>query len=203
MVSLYRPGDGVLHRMAAGPKLLLLVVLVLAVSLLPSAWWTAAVAATAAVLVYAAAGLGDGMLGMRVLGRQVVALRWLIVITFAAQLVFLGLEDAVANTARVTAAILLAALLSLTTRVGDLLDALQRGLRPLAAVRVDPERVAVLLTVTVGTVPVLARLARDVRETQRARGARAGIRTFAVPFLIVSLKHADQLGEALAARGVR
>jgi biotin transport system permease protein len=203
MLSLYRPGDGVLHRMPAGPKLVLLLVLVLAVSLLPSHWWAAAVAAGVVVLVYACAGLRDGMLGMRELARQTLALRWLIVVTLALQLVFLGPEAAVANTTRVTAAVLLAGLLSLTTRVTDLLDAVERGLRPLDRLRFDAERAAVLLTVTITTVPVLARLAGDVREAQRARGVRPGVRFFAVPFLILSLKHADQLGEALSARGVR
>ena len=203
MLSLYRPGCGILHRMPAGPKLILLLVLVLAVSLLPSQWWAAGVALGATVVVYATAGLGDGMLGMRVLARQAVALRWLIVITLAAQLVFLGPEQAVANTARVTAAVLLAGLLALTTRVTDLLDAVERGLRPLDRVGFDSERAAVLLTVTLTTVPVLARLAGEVREAQRARGVRPRIRFFAVPFLILSLKHADQLGEALSARGVR
>jgi biotin transport system permease protein len=203
MLSLFRPGDGLLHRMPAGPKLVLLLVLVLAVSLLPSHWWAAAVAAGVVVLVYACAGLRDGMLGMRELARQTLALRWLIVVTLALQLVFLGPEAAVANTTRVTAAVLLAGLLSLTTRVTDLLDAVERGLRPLDRLRFDAERAAVLLTVTITTVPVLARLAGDVREAQRARGVRPGVRFFAVPFLILSLKHADQLGEALSARGVR
>ncbi|MEN0083719.1 MAG: CbiQ family ECF transporter T component [Leifsonia sp.] len=203
MLSLYRPGDGTLHRMPAGPKLLLLLALVLAVSLLPSWWWSAAVAAGVVVVVYACAGLGDGLLGMRELARQTVALRWLIVITLGLQLIFLGPEAAVANTARVTAAVLLAGLVSLTTRLTDLLDAVERGLRPLDRLGFDSERAAVLLTVTLTTVPVVARLAGDVREAQRARGARPGLRFFAVPFLILSLKHADQLGEALAARGVR
>ena len=203
MLSLYRPGDGILHRMAAGPKLLLVLALVLAVSLLPSRWWAAAVAAGVVVVVYACAGLHDGWLGMRELARQTLALRWLIVVTLALQLVFLGPEAAVANTTRVTAAVLLAGLLSLTTRVTDLLDAVERGLRPLDRLRFDSERAAVLLTVTITTVPVLARLAGDVREAQRARGVRPGVRFFAVPFLILSLKHADQLGEALSARGVR
>lgn len=203
MLSLYRPGSGILHRMPAGPKLLLVLVLVLAVSLLPSRWWAAGVAAGVVVVVYAAAGLGDGMLGMRELARQTVALRWLIVVTLVAQLVFLGPEAAVSNTARVTAAVLLADLLVLTTRVTELLDAVERGLRPLERIGLDSERAAVLLTVTLTTVPVVARLAGDVREAQRARGVRPGVRFFAVPFLILSLKHADQLGEALAARGVR
>lgn len=203
MLSLYRPGDGLLHRMPAGPKLLLILAAVLAVSVLPSQWWGAAVAGAAVVIAYAVAGLHDGLLGMRELARQVVALRWLIVVTLGAQLLFLGPEPAVANTARVAAAVLLAGLLVLTTRVTELLDAVERGLRPLERLGFDSERAAVLLTVTLTTVPVVARLAGDVREAQRARGARPGLRFFAVPFLILSLKHADQLGEALAARGVR
>lgn len=203
MLSLYRPGNGILHRMPAGPKLLLVLVAVLGVSLLPPQWWAAAVAGGVVVLAYAAAGLNDGMLGMRELARQVIALRWLIVVTLVAQLIFLGPEPAVSNTARVTSAVLLAGLLVLTTRVTDLLNAVERGLRPLERVRFDSERAAVLLTVALTTVPVVARLAGDVREAQRARGVRPGIRFFAVPFLILSLKHADQLGEALAARGVR
>lgn len=203
MLSLYRPGGGLLHRMPAGPKLLLILAAVLAVSVLPSQWWGAAVAGGAVVVAYAVAGLHDGLFGMRELARQVVALRWLIVVTLGAQLLFLGPEPAVANTARVTAAVLLAGLLVLTTRVTELLDAVERGLRPLERLGLDSERAAVLLTVTLTTVPVVARLAGEVREAQRARGGRPGLRFFAVPFLILSLKHADQLGEALAARGVR
>lgn len=198
MVTLYRPGDGLLHRMAAGPKTLLLLALVLAVSLLPSLWWTAAAAAAVCVLAYLVSGLG-----IAELGRQVVAVRWVVVVTLAGQLIFLGTEAAVANTARVTGAIVLAALLVLTTRVTALLDAIERGMGPLARIRIDPQRVALLLTVTLSTLPVLARLAHDVREAQRARGGRASLRLFAVPFLVVALKHADQLGDALTARGVR
>jgi biotin transport system permease protein len=203
VLTLYRPGTGPLHRMPAGPKLLLVIAAVLAVSLLPSSWAAAAVAAAVPVVAYALAGLGDGRLGMRELAHQVLAVRWVIVITLAGQLLFLGPEPAVANTARVTSAVVLAALLVLTTRVTDLLDAVERGLRPLAVLRVDPARAALLLTVTLSTVPVLAGLARDVRDAQRARGARAGIRAFAVPFLVVAFKHADELGDALTARGVR
>ncbi|CAN5403575.1 hypothetical protein BH09ACT7_BH09ACT7_04630 [soil metagenome] len=33
-------------------------------------------------------------------------------------------------------------------------------------------------------------------------GARAGVRSFIIPLLVVSLKHADDLGDAMTARGV-
>lgn len=203
MLTPYRAGTGWLHRTSAGIKIVLTLAAVLAVSLLPSAWWAAAVAAAAAILAYATAGLGDGMLGMRELGRQVLAVRWVIVLVVVGQLIFLGAEPAVANAARIASALVIAALLVLTTRTTALLDAVERGLRPLQLLRLDTERAALLLAVTLSTVPVLARLAADVRDAQRARGSRADLRTFVVPFLVVALAHADQLGEALTARGVR
>ncbi|AYG04636.1 energy-coupling factor transporter transmembrane component T [Gryllotalpicola protaetiae] len=200
MLTLYRPGNGRLHRMPAGPKVLLLLAVVLGVSLLPAVWWAAGAAAAVTILAYAMAGLGDGM---RELGRQVRSVRWVVAITLAGQLVFLGPEQAVANASRVVAAVVIAALLVITTRVSALLHAVERGLHPLQRLRVDPQRVALLLTVTLNTIPVLARLAGEVRDAQRARGTRASLRLFVVPFLVVALKHADEFGDALTARGVR
>lgn len=198
MLTLYREGTGPLHRMPAGPKTVALAAAVMGISFLPSTWWAAGAAWAAALVAYLVAGLGP-----RVIGGQVYALRWIVLVTLGAQLVFLPPEAAVSNASRVLAAILLAGLLVLTTRITDLLDAVERWLRPAARAGVDPERVALLLTVTITTLPVLARLGAGVREAQRARGARGGLATFVVPFLVVSLKHADELGEALAARGVR
>ena len=203
MLTLYRSGDGRLHRMPAGRKLVLVVALALGVSLLPSSWWAAGTAAGVTVLAYGLAQLGGGAGGMRGLARQVFALRWILAITLASQLIFLGPEPAIANSARVAAAIVVSALLVLTTRVTDLLDALERGLQPLERVRIDPQSAALLLTVTLTTIPVLARLAKDVREAQRARGAGAGLRTFAVPMIVLASKHAFDLGDALTGRGPR
>ncbi|MBQ9918720.1 MAG: energy-coupling factor transporter transmembrane protein EcfT [Microbacterium sp.] len=198
MLTLYRPGDGLLHRMPAGPKMLLLAVVAVGLAALPTAAWVAAVCAAAVLLAYVVSGIG-----VRELGRQVWGLRWILAITVIGQLVFLGPEPALANTARVAAALLVAALLPLTTRVDDMLDALERGLGPLRRIGVDAERAALLLAVTITTIPVLARLAAEVREAQRARGTRPSLRAGIIPFVVLSLRHADQLGEALAARGVR
>lgn len=198
MLSLYRPGDGLLHRMPAGPKMLLLAVAAVALAALPTALWAAAVCAGAVVVVYVVSGVG-----VRELGRQVWGLRWILAITVIGQLVFLGPEPALANTARVAAALLVAALLPLTTRVDDMLDALEHGLGPLRRIGINAERAALLLAVTITTIPVLARLAAEVREAQRARGVRPSLRAGIVPFVVLSLRHADQLGDALAARGVR
>lgn len=198
MLSLYRPGHGLLHRMPTGPKMLLLAVVAVGLAALPTVAWVAAVCAVAVLVAYVVSGIG-----VRELGRQVWGLRWILAITVVGQLVFLGPEPALANTARVAAALLVAALLPLTTRVDDMLDALERGLGPLRRIGMDAERAALLLAVTITTIPVLARLAAEVREAQRARGIRPSLRAGLVPFIVLSLRHADQLGEALAARGVR
>jgi biotin transport system permease protein len=197
VLSLYVDGDGLLHRARPGVKIVLVLVVVLAISLLPTAWWALAPAVLAPVALFLLCGLG-----MPQLGRQLWALRWLAVVSLIGQVIFLGIEPAVINTVRVLAAVAAASVLALTTRVTALLGALEVGLAPLRFVRIDPERTALLLVVTFATIPVLASLAGEVRETLRARGARATPRAFTVPYVVLALQHADRLGEALAARGV-
>lgn len=197
MLTAYRPAAGPWHRLPAGPKTALVLLLVLAVSLLPTAWPAAVIAAGLCVACYAVPGVG-----LRELARQVWALRWLVVVAFGIPCIFLGVEAALVGTIRIVAAVALAGLLASTTPVSALLDVIERALRPLRVVGVDADRAALLLVVALGTVPTLTRLAREVRTAQQARGAR-GIRVFVVPFLVLALRHADDLGDALTARGVR
>jgi biotin transport system permease protein len=172
--------------------------IVLGVTLIPTSWWGAVFTAGVCVGCYAVRGAG-----MRDLVQQIVAIRWILVVTLAGQLVFVGAEYAVANTTRVCVAVVISGLLALTTPVSELLEVLERALRPLAWLRIDPQRAALTFAVTLSTLPVLARLEREVREAQRARGGGRSLRLFAIPFLVVALKHADALGDALTARGVR
>jgi biotin transport system permease protein len=102
----------------------------------------------------------------------------------------------------VLVAVAAAAVVTLTTRTQDLLDAIVTAAKPLRRVGVDPERVALTLALAVSSVPVVARLAADVRQARMARGAERSLRALAVPLVIRTVRHADRLGEALAARGV-
>ncbi len=201
MLSLYVPATGWLHRMPAGPKLAMIALIAVAVAAMPSAWVTATVLALP-VALYAGSGMGFGW-GLRVLAQATWGLRWVIVITAVGQVIFIGPEPAIANTSRVAAALLIAGLVPLSTPVSALLDALERGLSPLARVGLDPGRAALQLTLTITTIPVLARLAAEVRDAQRARGLRPSLRRGALPLLVSALRHADELGEGLAARGIR
>jgi biotin transport system permease protein len=201
VISLYRDGMSVVHRAPAGAKLLALAALSLAVSLLPREPLPVALAllggsALLVVGLYAAAGLAG-----RVLLRQLWTTRWIVVLMVATQLLFLTPAAAAVNTSRVVVIVVLAGLLTLTTRSEDLLDALQRALRPLAGIGVDPRRVGLTLSLAIAMVPVVGAIAARVREAQRARGVRLGWRAV-VPMLVLALRHADDVADALTARGV-
>lgn len=201
MLSLYRPGDGWMHRMPAGPKLVGLAVVAVIVGAVPSTW-AATIVLGVPLVLYAASGMGPTA-GLVALADAVWGLRWLVVITLGGQLLFLGVEPAVANTARVVAALAIAGLVPLTTRVPALLDAVERGLSPLRRLGLDPARAALLATLTITTIPVIARRMAEVRDAQRARGLRPSLVRGALPLLVSTLRHAENLGEGLAARGIR
>ncbi|MEO8908002.1 MAG: energy-coupling factor transporter transmembrane protein EcfT [Microbacteriaceae bacterium] len=197
MIALYRPGSSPLHRMPAGLKIVLLMLIALAITLTVDTVWLLAGAGVFVVVGYLIAGLGLGELG-----RQVYVVRWVIGIMLVTQLVFLPWNTALLNVGRVVVVLTLAALVTLTTRIADLLDATERGLKPLARFGVNPRRIGLLLAMTITTIPVIAGFATAIREAQRARGGPLRLWTMAVPLLVLSLKHSDDLADALIARGV-
>lgn len=196
MIALYVPGRSILHRAPAELKLIALVALALAISLYPHDLLSAAITFVAVAALFAVAGVG-----IRVYLRQLWLTRWIVLLVAVTQLIFLTPADAVINTLRVVSIVLLAALLTLTTRSEDLLRALERALAPLSRIGVDPRRVSLTLSLTISMIPVVASIAAQVRDAQRARGVRLGFR-IVVPILVIALRHADAVADALTARGV-
>ncbi|WOF21726.1 energy-coupling factor transporter transmembrane protein EcfT [Microbacterium betulae] len=196
MISLYRPGDSLVHRMPAAAKLGAVAAIALLVSLWPHTPVTAGAALAVVLALFAIAGFGPV-----VWAGQLWSLRWIVLLMALTQLVFSGPLAAAVNTTRVVSVVLLAGLLTLTTRSEDMLDTVERGLRPLRRLGVDPWRVAFTLSLAIALVPVVADFARRVREAQAARGVRSGIRAV-VPLLVMSLRHADDVADALSARGI-
>jgi biotin transport system permease protein len=194
-MNTYMPGRSWLHHLPAGVKLLGLAVAMGAVLAVGSPVGIA-VGAAATVTLYMSAGLVGS------LPAQIWPLRWLAIVLGAFQWLTSGWPTALVVTGRLLLAVALAALVTLTTRVVDLLEVLERMLRPLHRVGVDSERVALVLALAIRAVPVVAGLAGEVRDAQRARGVRVSVRAYAVPLVVRSLRHADALGEALVARGL-
>ncbi|GLW22422.1 energy-coupling factor transporter transmembrane protein EcfT [Microbispora triticiradicis] len=196
LTGAYVPGGSPLHRLPAGVKLAGLAVCCTVLLLLRPPAALAAAAAVVAAL-YAVSGVGAAAAW-----AQVRPVRWFALALFGMQLVVADLSGAVSSTLRVVLAIALAGLVTLTTRTSDLMAFLERCLAPARFAGLDPFRLSLLLSLTLRSVPVVAELATRVREAQRARGVERSPRAFAVPLVVGALRHADALGEALAARGL-
>jgi biotin transport system permease protein len=178
MIVLYRPGTSLLHRMPAGLKVLVFAALALAIALTASSVWTLPIAGLGTVYLY------------------------LLAVMLVTQVLFLPVFIAVTNTSRVLVVILLAALITLTTRIPALLDATDQALAPLRRFGVNAAGIGLLLALTITAIPVIGGFATEIREAQRARGVPVRLQTFVVPLLVMSLKHSDELADALTARGI-
>ncbi len=196
MIGLYRPGTSWLHRAPAG---LLLAALLLGTTALVVARSPVAVLVAAALT---ALGYALAAIPASVALRQVWPLRWFVVALVPLQWWTGGWRQVVVVVGTMLVTVAAAALVTLTTRVSDMLDVCVQLLHPTRRVGVDPERVGLALALTVRAVPVLADTFAQARDARRARGLERSPRALLVPLVLRTLRHADRLGEALAARGV-
>ena len=194
-LGLYSPGRSVLHRAPAGAKLAVVVVAG------AGSIFVRTPVLTAALLLVVLTGYAAGRISPRLLWRSVRPLAWVVVPLTAFQVLTAGWARASVIVGVIVALVLLANLVTLTTRTTDLVDVVVRLARPLRVLGVNPERVGLVLNLGIRGVPLVLELATDVREAQHARGQAASARAFAVPLIVGALRRADEIGDALAARG--
>ena len=195
-LGLYRPGDSLLHRAGAAVKLVGLLGLGAMSVWLQGSWWLVLVALAVVACCYLLAGFGVG-----VMAKQVRPMLWILAFTAAMNWWAADWQRAVSVVGMIATLVAAAALVTLTTPTTALVDVVVRAAAPLRRFGVDPERIGLTLLLGIRCVPVVAGLAREVREAQIARGAVRDIRAFAVPLLVRALRDADAIGEALVARG--
>lgn len=195
MITIYRPGTSLLHGAPAGVKIagLLVFSTVLVIFRSPLAVLVAAVVVAA---LFALARLSP-----RDLVAQIWPLRWFVLLLVPFQLFTAGWQTMAEVVGTLVAAVVGASLVTLTTRVSEMLSAVGTALRPLRWVGIDPERVALLLTLTIRAIPVIGQIARDVADGRRARGLERSTKALVSPLVVRTVQHAERVGEALAARG--
>jgi len=195
-LGLYHPGTTVIHRAPAGLKLAFLTVFAVAV--------VAFHGPLSAVLA----------LGVALLAQLVARIPWhrttrgLIPAVVTAGLVGAyqwwarGWATAVEVAVDLVALVLMAAVVTATTRADSLLDVVARLARPLRHVGLAPETFALVVGLFLRTVPVLARMSLETRDAARARGLDREPRAILVPAAVRMVAHARATGDALAARGL-
>jgi biotin transport system permease protein len=195
-LGLYQPGDSILHRAPAWTKLAALAVAavaVLRISTLGTLGIAAAVTLVLAALTH---------IPWRTCLVQLRPICWFALPLLGFQWLTAGPTRAVVVVGQLFVLVLLAALVTLTTQVTEILDACEAALRPLERFGVSPTRVGLVLALTVRCIPLVAQTYAEAREAQRSRGLERSPVALVVPLVVRLLKKADALGAALAARGL-
>ena len=220
----YIPGDSVLHRL--DPRTKLLIVLV---------WMSAALASrgvlpVAVFCTFIVATAGLSRLPPSLLLKNLRSFLWLLVITallhaamtpghllwhvpfLEVNITAEGLQAAVVFTLRLSAVVTAASLLTLTTSPLELTDGLERLLRPFRRLGLPAHELAMMVSIALRFIPVLAEEAERLQKAQMARGAEFGGHPVArarqlvpllVPLFLSAFARADRLAIAMEARGYR
>ena len=195
--STYIPADSPIHHLPAGAKALTVIAVLLLTALFVTSIPVAGLVLVLTLVLYAVARIPwrAALLNLRtpipVLLILCGLLWWRVGFSVAAHR-FLVLYAAVA----------LAILLTLTTRVSDMLDSLERGLRPLERFGFPVDSVTLALSLTMRLIPLQWDLVNEVLDARKARGVSGSPLAFGVPVIVRSLLRAKAVGDALISRGV-
>lgn len=196
MLTLTCPVETPLHRLPAGAKLAGLCL------------FTAALFALRAPLPLALALAGVAALhlmgGRLLLMQGIRAMRALWPFVAIVALWHLLTDAALAGAViilRMLAAVAAANLVTMTTRLSDMIAVIERLARPLA-LALPPRRLALAIALVIRFVPVLSDRMAQLADAFRARSPRrrAGWRILS-PAALAALDEADHVAEALRARG--
>lgn len=197
MIGLYRPGTSFLHRLPAAVKLLLLITsIVTATVVVRTPIQVGIVAALVAALFLLA------RIPVKVVLAQLRPIIWMLLIIGIFQVIITSPARAVVVCGVLLISVALAALVTLTTRVTDMLDTVTRALGPLRRFGVDPDRIGLMLALAIRCIPILATIVHEVAEARKARGLQWSMTALVTPVLVRALRTADAMGDALVARGV-
>ncbi|MDJ0626895.1 MAG: energy-coupling factor transporter transmembrane protein EcfT [Rhodobacter sp.] len=195
MFDLFRPGHSFLHRLPAGTKVLLLAVSGTLVFLVDEIVIIVAFLAVVLTLYPLA------RLPLTSAWAQLRPALWILVAILVAQGLINGWFVGFFVVARFAALLLLAGLLTLTTRVSDMVEGMERGLWVLRYVGVNPGKVSLALSLALRFIPVLATITGEVREAQKVRGLDRSVIAVAIPVVVRTLRMSDEIADAIETRG--
>ncbi|WP_141012832.1 energy-coupling factor transporter transmembrane component T family protein [Nocardioides sambongensis] len=196
LLGAHQPGDTVLHRLPVGVKIVGLAVFSLVVVLVRDPW------AAAGFLLVALGLAALARVRVRTLARATRAVLLIALFAGGLQWWWYGPGKAIETLLDLVALSLAAVVLTTTTSVNAMLDAVVRWLGPLRRIGVRPERVALAISLAIGALPGTLTIARETRDAARARGLSRHPRAYLSPFVIRMVARSLETGDALHARGL-
>ena len=196
MLSLTSPVPTPWHRLPAGAKMaalcgLTLVLFAARTPLVPAALLIAVAG------LYLAGGLVFARHGLRLLRPLVpfvaVVTLWHLWTGTPGQAAMLGL--------RLLAAVSAANLVTMTTRLSDMVAVIERLATPLARLGLKPRVIGLAVALVIRFIPVMAERVARLTEAWRARSHRRAGWRVALPATLGALDDAEHVADALRARG--
>ena len=196
MISLTSPVRTLAHGWPAGVKLALLCAATLVLFAVDGAAWHLGFLTATAVL-YALPGrvfLGAGLKRLFVLWPFVVLiLLWHLITDDAAAGATIAL--------RMVTAVALANLVTMTTRLSDMITVVEFLTAPLRRLGLPTHNIALAMALVVRFTPVLANKGQALSMAWRARSVRRPGWRIVLPFAVTAIDDAEHVAEALRARG--
>ncbi|MEG3135864.1 energy-coupling factor transporter transmembrane protein EcfT [Rouxiella sp. T17] len=193
-LSEYIPGHSFIHKTPPGLKLVIMAVLGTLLFVYPNTIF-AAITLAVVVVLYPLARIS-----FKVMLAQLKPIFIILVLLFAVQWLMVGWQSGLLVVLRLCALMLVASLITLTTRSSDMIDALERRLTWLYYLGINPAKISLALSLALRFIPVLAAITQEVREAQKARGLNNSVIAVAIPVIVRTLKMADSIAAALEAR---
>lgn len=196
MISLTSPVETAAHRWPAGLKLGLLCATTLVLfQVQPLAWHAGFLLATA--VAYALPGRVFLQSGV----RRLWGLWPFVVIILGWHLVTSEFLDGVVIVTRMLTAVALANLVTMTTKLSDMMAVVRWLCAPLRVMGVPTRAIEVSMALVIRFTPVLAAKGQMLALAWRARSTRRPGWRITVPFAVTAIDDAEHVAEALRARG--
>ena len=196
MLALTCPVETPFHRIPAAAKLLFLAVFTWSIFFLSSPLLILLPMAVVFSL-YLLAGRGCAMAGLHCLRPVVIFVAVILVWHLATGDVLVGLM----LSGRLIVSVALANLVTMTTRLYDMLGVAETLLAPLERVGLPKRGLGFAMALVLRFVPTLAARARDLGFAWRARSSRAPKWHILIPLTLSAIDDAERVAEALKARG--
>ncbi len=196
MLTLTLPERTWAHAIPVGPKLLILVASTAALYPVES---PIALAGCFAAAVLACVSLGRA--AMRQGFRMLVPISLFAALAFAYHAAIRQPEAGAAVALKLLTLVGLANLVTMTSRLDDLVALVTDLTKPLRRIGLNPAAVALAFALVLRFMPVLARKGRDMGDAWKCRSTRRVSWAILIPLCLAALDDAESVADALRARG--
>ncbi|MFC0180497.1 energy-coupling factor transporter transmembrane component T family protein [Thorsellia kenyensis] len=195
MISVYYDGQSFLHKLPAWFKLLLLFFITTLMFVIPNMSLVLGLLVSITLLYYFSS------LPYSQLRKLIKVSFLLLLMIFCFNAYTHGFMLALVIVLRLFVVILFSSMISLTTRMTEMMDVITNILTPLSCFGINVSKISLCMLLTIRFIPMLYEIAHQVREAQCSRGVEHHPFALIIPICIRVFKQADELTQALDARG--